>query len=359
MTKRLIATAVGLSLLAATAIAQDKAAEQSVLVATVPVQRGTLPDTLTCYGTAEPQTGNTSSISLPRAGRIQQIVVRPGQKLRPGDAILTFAADAAAVMAWEQALAALNLAREERAHVEQLLKQQLATRSQLAQAEKAVSDAQAAIDALRREGGGQPFETVTAPFEAVVMAIPVNAGDRVAAGTSLATLLRVDAIAVTIGVEPSQRGKLKPGETVRLEPLDGGAAVAGTVATVGAMLDPRSRKIEATVDVPRDGVLPGAAFRAIVTVGEFSGWIVPRAAVLNDGKGDRVFQLADRKAAAVPVKIVGSDGDWTVVDGDLDPARPLITEGGYQLSDGMDVRTEPDEADDKKPDVQKSGGPKS
>jgi RND family efflux transporter MFP subunit len=191
------------------------------------------------------------------------------------------------------------------------------------------------------------------------LAVPVTAGDRVAAGTSLATLLRLDAVAVTIGVEPSQRGKLKPGETVRLEPLDGGAAVAGTIATIGAMLDARSRKIEATVAVPRAGVLPGAAFRAIVTVGEISGWIVPHAAVLNDGKGDQVFQLANGKAAAVSVKIVGSDGDSTVVDGDLDPARPLITEGSYQLSDGMEVRSEPDEANAKKPDVQKPAGPKS
>jgi membrane fusion protein, multidrug efflux system len=358
MTKPFIIAAVILSLSTTVVVAQDKSEEQSVLVETVAVQRGSLPETLSSYGTAEPLASNTSSLSLPRAGRIQQIVVRLGQSVRQGDILLTFGVDAAVVMAWDQAVAALGLAREERGHVEQLLKQQLATRSQLAQAEKAVSDAQAALDAQRREGGGQKVETVTAPFDAVVMAIPVNAGDRVAAGASLVTLLRADAIGVTIGVEPSQRGKLKPGETVRLEPLDGGAAVNGTVATVGAMLDAKSRKIEATVAVPRDAVLPGAAFRAIVTTGELTGWIVPRAAVLNDGTNDRIFQLAGRKAAAVAVKIVGTDGDSTVVDGAIDPSRPLITTGGYQLSDGATVRTEPDEADAKKPDTPESAGSK-
>jgi membrane fusion protein (multidrug efflux system) len=354
MIKPLIAVALGLSLLATEAVAQDKEAEKSVLVTTVAAQRGTLPETLTSYGTAEPQPGSVSNISLPRAGQILQIVARPGQKLRQGEALLSFGADAAVVMAWNQAVAALELAREERAHVEQLLKQQLATRSQLAQAEKAVRDAEAALEAQRREGGGQPVETVTAPFDGIVMTIPVNTGDRIQAGASLATLLRADAVSVTIGVEPSERGKLKPGAPVSLEPLDGGAAVAGTIATVGAMLDPRSRKIEAIVTVPRDGVLPGAAFRAIVTIGELTGWIVPRAAVLNDGKTDRVFQLADGKAVAIPVRIVGSNGDSTVVEGNLDPSRPLITDGAYQLSDGMAVRTAPDE-----PDVKESGAKKS
>jgi membrane fusion protein (multidrug efflux system) len=352
--KPLAIAALGLSLFAAAAVAQDKEAEKSVLVATVPAQRGSLPDTLTSYGTAEPQPGSTHDISLPRAGQVLQISVRIGQKLRQGDALLTFSADPAAMMAWNQAVAALNLAREERAHVEQLFKQQLATRSQLAQADKAVADAQAALDALRLQGGGEPLETVTAPFDAIVMNLPVNAGDRVQAGAALATLLRADAVGVMIGVEPADRGKLQPGENVDLEPLEGGAAVAGTIATVGAMLDPRTRKVEATVTVARDGVLPGTAFRAIVTVGEFQGWIVPRLAVQNDGKTDLVFQLADSKAVAVPVKIVGTNGDSTVVEGDLDPSRPLVTEGSYQLSDGMAVRTAPGG-----PNAEKSSGRKS
>jgi membrane fusion protein (multidrug efflux system) len=347
--KPLFAAALGLSLVAASTVAADKEAEKSVLVATVPAQRGTLPDTLTSYGAAEPQPGSTSNINLPRAGQVLQIFVRIGQKLRRGEALLTFGADATVVMAWNQAVAALDLAREERTRAEQLLKQQLATRSQLAQAEKSVSDAQAALDAQRREGGGQPVETVTAPFDAIVTALPVNTGDRIQAGASLVTLLRADAVGVTIGIEPADRGKLKPGAKVSLEPLDGGAAVAGTIATVAAMLDAKSRKIEATVTAPRDAVLPGAAFRAIVTIGELTGWIVPRAAVLNDGKTDHVFQLGDGKAAAVAVKIVGTNGDSTVVDGDLDPSRPLITEGAYQLSDGMAVRTAPVEADAEKP----------
>jgi RND family efflux transporter MFP subunit len=358
MMKPVIAVALGLSLLATTAVAQDKPAEESVLVATIPVQRGTLPDTLTSYGTAEPQPGNTSNISLPRAGQVLQINVRSGQNLRQGDALLTFAGDAAVGMAWSQAVSALTLANQERARVEQLLKQQLATRSQLAQAEKAVSDAQAALDALRREGGGQAVETVTAPFDAIVIAIPVNAGDRVQAGATLVTLLRADAVGVTIGVEPAERGRLKSGQSVSLEPLDGGAAVAGTIVTVSGMLDPKSRKIEVPISVSRDGVLPGAAFRATVTVGELKGWIVPRTAVLNDGKTDQVFQLADGKAVAVPVQIVGSNGDATVVEAPLDAARPLITDGAYQLSDGMAVRTAPDDSDGKQSAAKTSAGAK-
>jgi hypothetical protein len=36
--------------------------------------------------------------------------------------------------------------------------------------------------------------------------------------------------------------------------------------------------------------------------------------------------------------VLGSDGPTSVVDGPVDPHRLLVTQGNYQLSDGMAVR---------------------
>ena len=104
------------------------------------------------------------------------IAVTPGETVHQGARLLDFGEFAAAASAYQQAVSALALARTQRAHTAQLLAQQLATRDQLAQANKAVSDAQAALDALKREGAGQPEQTLTAPFDGIVSDDPGGAG---------------------------------------------------------------------------------------------------------------------------------------------------------------------------------------
>jgi hypothetical protein len=60
--------------------------------------------------------------------------------------------------------------------------------------------------------------------------------------------------------------------------------------------------------------------------------------VLIDRDGAYVFQVAKGAAVRVAVKLLGSDDTTSVVDGRVDPGRPLVTQGNYQLSDGMAVR---------------------
>jgi membrane fusion protein, multidrug efflux system len=87
-----------------------------------------------------------------------------------------------------------------------------------------------------------------------------------------------------------------------------------------------------------DPMLQGETFRAHIETGQLQGWLVPRDAVLTDAQGAYVFQVFGGKAIRVPVSLVGTDRATAVVDGPLDPRRLLVTQGNYQLSDGMAVR---------------------
>ena len=172
-----VAGLVGL-LLTFTAMADPAA----VLVTTVPAQQGALPDILTAYGDAEPAQGSGTVISLPQDGRVAALLVTQGERVSAGTRLLVFNQAASVASAYAQALTALNLAQTERAHTAQLLAQRLATRDQLAQADKAAADAGAALDALRRQGADRARTEITAPFDAVVASIPVSPGDRLASG---------------------------------------------------------------------------------------------------------------------------------------------------------------------------------
>jgi RND family efflux transporter MFP subunit len=321
-----------------TAPAADAADTPSVAVQTQTPQAGTVPDVITAYGSAAPALDGGMTLSMQRDGRVLAIAVTPGETVQAGERLLDFGASPSAIAAYQQAESALAVARTQRAHVAQLLAQQLATRDQFAQADKAVADAQVALDALQREGAGSAKQTLTAPFDGIVATIPVAQGDRVQPGTTLLTLTRLDGLVVTVGIDPSDRDRVHPRQSVHLTPLGAGSQLDGQILRVDGILNPKTRLIDADVSVSPGAVIAGEAFRADITVGQLQGWIVPHDAVLNDARGAYVFQVAGNTASRVDVTVAGSAGDKDVVDGKIDPRRALVVAGNYQLSNHVTVR---------------------
>lgn len=338
-------------MLPAVAAAQgaNPAPAPTVLVTTQLPKQGSLPRTVTAYGILEAAPGGGSeTLSVLRAGRVTQIEVHQGEAVRRGQALLSISADPAALASYKQAAAALMLARSQRQHAAQMLAQHLATRDQLAAADKAVADAQATLDALDRGGGGAAQQTLSASFDGIVSALLTAPGARVAAQTPLLTIARASKLVAAVGVEPGVREQVATGQPARVEPLYAGGSEQGRVVSVSAMLDPTTRLVPVLIDPAPDGptemnLLPGSPVRATVQVGTMTGWLIPRNAVLTDAKGPYVFQVDAGKASRVDVRIVGMASGTTVVAGPLDPSRALVTGGNYQVQDGGAVRTAPPE----------------
>ncbi|TLU71107.1 efflux RND transporter periplasmic adaptor subunit [Lichenicoccus roseus] len=306
----------------------------SVLVTTIKPVSGTLPDRIEAYGMAVPANNATQTLSLLQEGRVRQILRAPGEAVQRGAPILEWEASALARQGWEQARTQLALALQERAHAALLLERHLGTRDQLDQATKALADAQASVDALRREGADRLIRTVTAPFDGTVVAVPVAAGDRVAAGATLATLARNDGIVVTVGVDPDRLADLHPGQAAIVQALRGGPARPASVLRVDAALNPRSRLVDVDLAATAGQVLPGSDMRAEITVGTLSGWLVPHAAVLEDGGGAYLFQADAGKAVLVKVAVLALDGDTDLVTGPIVASQPIVRTGASQLDNG-------------------------
>jgi membrane fusion protein (multidrug efflux system) len=312
----------------------------SVLVKTEAPVKGELPRIVTAFGATAPAPGASTTISVQYEGQVDDLAVSAGQTVQAGDKLMRIVASAAALSAYDQAQTALRLALAELAHANQLRGQQLATRDQVAQAEKAVSDARTQVDTLRRQGVDASGPPLQAPFDGVVSTVAVGQGDRVQANAPLLTLVRSGGITLTAGIEPAERTAVKPGDPVWLTGLsDGGQAFPGKVVAVGGQVDAKSRLVP--VRIARDDGQPlidNQDLRAEITVGHESGWKVPRSAVLTADKGAYVFQVSDGKAARVDVHVLVDAGDVMLVDGKLQADRRLVTDGSYQLSDGMAVR---------------------
>ena len=318
-------------------------APPSVLVSTETPRQGSLPRMIAAYGTIQASPGaGSETLSLLRAGLVSQVEIRPGETVRQGQELLVLTAEPAALATYKQATTALTLAHSTQRHTAQLLTQHLATRDQLATAEKAVADARTSLAALDRAGGGSPRETLAAPFDGIVSALLAAPGARVAAQTPLLTLARSSGLVASVGVEPEARRQIALDQPAEVEPLFAGSSSHGRVISVSAMLDPTSRLVPVLVspgpDAATAGLLSGAPVKAMIQVGQMTGWLAPRDAVLTDAKGAYVFQVAGGHAARVDVQVVGETGDTTVIAGPLVPGRELVTAGNYQLTDGAAVR---------------------
>ncbi len=343
----LVGTAAGVmvSSILRAAAGDAKAEASSVLVETKPVRQGEIADRLIAYGSAVPAINGGMTMSVQAEGRVIGIMATPGEAVHTGQALLEFQLSAAASSTYSQAISAVKLAQGEQTRIARLLEQQLATRDQKALADKAASDAQAALAALEHETGGRQQQTLLAPFDGVVATVPVAQGDRIAAGAPLLTLTRTNGLIVTVGIEPSERMRLKLGQRVEMESL-GDAAVKheGKLARIDRSLNPKTRLVDADIAVEEE-ILQGDAFRASIVVGQLKGWLVPRDAVLDDDEGAYLFQVDGSKAVRVKVERIGRDEETAVVEGTLNAQREVVVLGNYQLENGLAVRKAPAEND--------------
>ena len=309
-----------------------------VLVTSVAAQPVSTPDLIEAYGTAMPASNGTQTLSVMEAGRVVRILVSPGMAVARGAPVLEWEQSSAARQAWEQARTSQALAAEQRTHAVLLLEHHLGTRDQLDHANKALADAQAAVDALKRTGADQPKRILAAPSDGIILTTPINQGETVAAGTPLAMIVPSGGSVVTVGIDPARRLQLRLGQTATLTPLDGGVAIAGMILRFDAVLNPRTRLVNADLAVAPASTLLGAGYRVEIAVGRLDGWRIPHDAVLQDGSGTYLFQAEGSRAIRVPVKVLRVQDGADIVAGALDPSRKVIVDGAYQLSSGAGLR---------------------
>lgn len=318
----------------------DDESQAPVAVSSILPARQTFHSYVQAYGTLSGDTRRAQALTLPQAGHVIAAEVTPGRRVHKGQPLLRIATDPGTVSAYQQAVNTVNQARAELARTQRLHDEKLATNSQLDAARKALADAQSAVAAQAELGGAHAITTLDAPADGVVTALDVQLGERVAAGAKLVEFTPQGALAALLGVEPEQASRIRPDMPVMLNPVYGATTLHGNVISVADAVDPQSHLVEvlASVGDPA-GLAAGSALSGKIAVARFQAWAVPRDALLNDDKGDYVFQVEHGKARRVDVQVVSAAGDPVGVEGKLDARAPVVTLGAYELSDGDAVKT--------------------
>ena len=151
----------------------------SVAVELTALHKGSLPRIVAAYGIVGTGPAARQTIQAPVAAVVDAVYVKPGEQVAANAPLLRLGPSPTTAASYTQAVTALQTANQEVQRTRTLLGQHLATRQQLATAEKAAVDARAALAALKTEGAGSP-QVLRVPFPAIVTAVSTSPGAIVA-----------------------------------------------------------------------------------------------------------------------------------------------------------------------------------
>jgi membrane fusion protein (multidrug efflux system) len=187
--------------------------------------------------------------------------------------------------------------------------------------------------------------TVRAPFAGVVTARGAQVGARVAAGSKLFSLMKLDEIVAVVHV---------PGRHLAIVTEGQAAAIAsdflpdrrfeGWVKRISPVVDPRSGTFKVTVGVQPggddDGALrPGLFVQVrIVTARREQAVLVPKTAVVYEGGNRFIFTVDDGRATKRPLDGGFEDLEHVEARSGVDEGAQVVVLGQNGLKDGATVR---------------------
>ncbi|MBU6476033.1 MAG: efflux RND transporter periplasmic adaptor subunit, partial [Alphaproteobacteria bacterium] len=315
----------------------------SALVQTAPVREGTLQQFITAYGVVQPDPDRAHTVSMPHEGIIGGVFVRPGQTVKAGDPLVEIENSPNATAQYDQSVAAVTFARHDLAREKRLLKEHLATRDQVAAAEKALTDAEAGYAQMQKTGVNQENKTLRSPFDGIVTAVMVTAGAHLQASAVLLTIGDKNALVVALGLEPEDAPRIRAGAAVRLSaPLDPAVSIDAKIGDVLGMTDPATHLVDALVQIgapATDGLVLGMTLKGKIALQSYTGAIVPHAALMQDARGAYLFTLRNGTARKTYVSVAFDDDKDAVLKDGIAADTPVVVSGNAALNDGDAVRT--------------------
>src|SRR5438552_662378 len=347
--KRIITAAVVLIVVAALLwIAQrfgvgkeEKAVGPIAKVQVAKVERKTIAEKVTVYGSVVAQPGKTHSVSVAFETRVRHILVAPGQFVQENDPLTEIEPSPAAQLQFQQAKNAAEAARKELKQTQERFNLTLATNQDLSAAEKTARDAEAQLTTLQRAGAGGD-NRIHSDMAGVIAKVDVQDGQIVVAGSPLVEIVAESEIEVKLGMEPEDLSAAQNGAAITIFPVNDptAAKVEGSIRLVTQRVDPATRLVDVYVALPEGTkLLLDSYVRGEIQRTEKDALVVPRSAVLpNESREYEVFTVENNHAVKHTVKI-GAENlkEAQLIASDLHEGDPVVTVGNYELEDGMAV----------------------
>lgn len=300
------------------------------------VERKPLAATEDVVGTVRPKL--SAAIEAKVSGRIEQMLVVPGQSVTNGELLVQL--DAHEIQArYDQAVAARQQAESDFKRANDLMGQKILSQSEFDAAQSKFRMADAAAS---EAGTLLGYTKITAPFAGVITRKLADVGDLAAPGKTLLQMENPAALRLETDVPEALIGNVKLGEklTVRIAAVTN--EIAGVVAEISPAADANSRTFLVKLDLPDNMDLRSGQFgRASVPVGEMDAIRVPASAVVQRGQMEMVFVAVNSHAQLRLVKTGRRVGNEVEIVSGLDSGEKIVTTGAGELMDGQPLDLKP------------------
>jgi len=322
------------------AVEQTQTELPSATVRTQTVERKSRAATEDVVGTVRPKL--SAVIEAKVSGRIEQMLVVPGQLVKAGEKLVLL--DAHEIQArLDQAAAARQQAENDLKRDTDLMQQKILSQSEFDNAQSKFRIA-AATEAEAKTMLG--YTLITAPFDGVITRKLADVGDLVGDPTTpnkpLLQMENPDTLRLEADVPEALVGNVKLGDKLAVRIAAVASEIEGTVSEISPTADPNSRTYLVKLDLPgATGLRSGQFGRVSVPVGEASAIRVPAAAVIQRGQMELLFVVVNGHAQLRLVKTGNHVGDEIEVVSGLDSGEQVVTEGESVLTDGQPVIVKP------------------
>lgn len=296
------------------------------------VERKSRAATEDVVGTVRPKL--SAAIEAKISGRIEQMLVVPGQSVKAGELLVTL--DAHEVQArLDQATAALQQAESDFKRANDLREQKILSQSEFDNAQSKYRMA-AAVEAEAKTM--LDYTKIVAPFAGVITRKLADVGDLAMPGKPVLQMENPNALRLEADVPEALIDNVKLGDrfVVRIASITND--IQGTVAEMSPAADPNSRTFLVKLDLPgTPGLRSGQFGRVAVPVGEVTAIRVPASALIQRGQMELVFVMTNDHAELRLIKTGRRVGDEIEVVSGLNSGEQVVTEGAAGLADGQPV----------------------
>jgi RND family efflux transporter MFP subunit len=268
------------------------------------------------------------------SGKIEQMLVVPGQQVKAGEMLAVI--DAREVQArYDQAVAVRQQAEADLKRFTSLFEQKILSQAEF---DNAQAKARIAIASVTEAETLLGYTKVTAPFAGVITRKHADVGDLATPGKPLLEMEDSTALRLEADVPEAVVGKLTLGDKlpVRISALE--KELAGVVSEIAPAADPNSRTFLVKLDLPATtGLRAGQFGRVAMPVGETSALRVPASALVQRGQMELVFIVSDGKAQLRLVKTGKRIGDEVELVSGVAAGERIVVENVVGLMDGQPV----------------------
>ncbi len=279
-----------------------------------------------------------SVIEAKISGRIEKMLVAPGQNVKAGELLVQL--DAREVQAQlDQALALRQQAQNDLKRATDLFRQKILSQSEYdnAQSKFRVADA-AATEAEALLG----YTKVIAPFDGVITRKYADVGDLASPGKPLLEMEDARDLRLEADVPEAVIGLITLGDKLGVRVSGVTNDLDGVISEIAPSADSNSRTFLVKLDLPpTPGLRAGQFGRAAMPVGETTALRAPASAVVQRGQMELVFVVVNGRAQLRIIKTGNRIGDEVELVSGVDAGEQVVVDGAGNLVDGQPLTIKP------------------